>query len=452
MTAVIELSSYRLKLHILDTLRVPTDATWYLAYSGGLDSTVLLHCLARVAGDAGVALVALHADHGLSPQGPVWRSHCVRQCRDWGIACRDAALTLAYGDKRGPEGRARDARYRWFRDVTGGDGYLFTAHHRRDQAETVVERLARGSGPRGLRGMQPVSGLYGMTVVRPLLDFPREAVRAYADQHRLDWITDESNRDTTLTRNYIRREVLPVLARRWPDIEIALARTAAAAADAETILHQTAESDLGRLNESPDRGDRSLDIPSLQSLGPPRQRNVLRHWIHRERGVTPGYRSLERIVQAINRYPGRSGGMTWPPIDLRIYRDRLYLLDPRDPPNETVFWNLRSRLLLGRTTTLRARDVVGSGLKAEAVKAGVSVSFRQGGEKCRLPGRPHHHTLKHILQEAGVPPWQRPHIPLIRINGDIAAIAGLVYCEPYAADRGENGIEIDVIHEGRAIN
>lgn len=449
MTNSSDITPSRLRSRILDTLGVPPALPWYVAFSGGVDSTVLLHCLSRIATpDTGIRLVALHADHGLSASSSAWRAHCEHQCRDWGVECRSTRLALDTDDRLGPEGRARHARYRWLVEVAGGSqGWLFTAHHRGDQAETVLERLTRGSGPRGLRAMQPVTRLYGTNVARPLLGFPRSAIQAYAEQHRLTWVTDESNDDARFTRNYVRQHVLPVLVQRWPDIETALARTADAMADAQTILEQAAEADLKSLDEHPVRGDRGLCLEPLRALDAARQRNVLRCWIHRELGVSPGSRRLNRVMRAIERYPEPLGGMKWPPIDLRIYRDRLYLVRAVELPATERCWDLEAELGVGRDIVLRPRKTIGQGLKEEVVANGVTVAFRQGGEKCRLPGRRHRHTLKHLLQEAAVPPWQRSRIPLITVNGEIAAVTGLTYCDPYAAGPDENGVEIELVHQ-----
>lgn len=434
----------RVKSRIVDTLGASIAGPWYAGFSGGVDSTVLLHILRRICREEGVPLIALHADHGLHERSREWRRQCESRCREWEIEFQSASLDLAGNDKLGPEGRARAARYRWFRDVAGDGAWLFTAHHRRDQAETVMERLARGSGPRGLRGILPLTRLHGMHVVRPLLDVTREAIQAYAEAHHLSWVTDDSNLDTQFTRNYIRGHVLPVLKERWPDIETALARTAGVMADAQAILDEEAEADLARLDERRERGDPSLRIAALRALTPERRRNALRHWIVREAGVPLGFARLKRIDRAVEIYPRDAGGLRWPPVDLRLFHGRLYLVRHWEPPESLPVWNLQSVLHVDGMVRLRPRETTGGGLKREVAAGGVQVAFRRGGEKCRLPGRRHRHRLKNILQEAGVPPWQRRRVPLLLVHGDIAAIPGLTCCDPYAAAPGEPGLEIEV--------
>jgi len=433
----------RLRRRIVDELGVSPLVPWFVAYSGGLDSTVLLHLLARIGAEHGVPPVALHADHGLSDQAPAWREHCQRQCAAWGIECRVTRLRWDAGAGAGPEGGARDARYRWLRAATGGAGWLFTAHHRGDQAETLIERLSRGAGPRGLRGMRPVARLYGMQVARPLLDTPRADIEAHARHWCLDWVTDDSNAEAYFTRNYIRHQVLPALRRRWPAIEASLAQTAGAMADAEAILREAAARDLAGLHERVIRADPSLDVQALRALPPARRRNVLRDWVDRRAGVSLPRRRLLRLVRAVADWPVDRGGLRWPPLELRLYQGRLYLLRPFEAPAGAACWSLERDLVLSRRLVLRARPVLGRGLKPALLRRGVRVAFRQGGEKCRLPGRAHRHTLKQVLQEAAVPPWQRARIPLIYSDGEIAAIAGLSACAPFAAGEGEEGLEIE---------
>jgi len=433
----------RVECRIRETLGANPEAPWFVAYSGGLDSTVLLHLLAGIAGDAGARLVALHADHGLSPRSPQWREACQRQCREWGIEYRATRLALDPARGAGPEARARDARYRWFREVSGGAGCLFTAHHRGDQAETVIERLSRGAGPRGLRGIRPSTRLYGMKVMRPLLDIPRASIRAYAEQSGLRWVTDESNTDTRFTRNYIRLQVLPALAQRWPAIETALARTASAMADAQCLLDEMAAADLEALDERTIRGEPCLDVAALRALSAERRRNVLRNWIRGQAGVGLSFRRLHRLSRAVAEHPGDPGGLRWPPLEFRFHRGRLYSLRPWPPCPGPTPWQPREDLRLANGVTLRARAAVGRGLQAARARDGVRVVFRRGGEKCRLPGRARRHTLKQVFQDAGVPPWQRGRIPLLDIDGEIAAIAGLTPCEPFIAREGEPGLVIE---------
>ncbi|MDZ7841372.1 MAG: tRNA lysidine(34) synthetase TilS [Gammaproteobacteria bacterium] len=435
----------RVKFRILDLPGISGASPWYAACSGGLDSTVLLHLLHRIVRDTGIRVVVLHADHGLHECSAAWRRHCEAMCGEWGIEMRSTRLDLDRREGLGPEGAARAARYRWFREAAGEDAWLFTAHHQRDQAETVIERLTRGAGPRGLRGMLPLTRMQGMHLARPLLNTPYAAIRAYADHHGLTWISDDSNLDPRFTRNYVRGRVLPVLAERWPGIEAALGRTAGVMADAQCVLDETADADLRRCDARPVRGDPSVDLPALLAVSPARRRNALRYWVHRETRASLGPERLARVEEAVVRYPAPAGGLCWPPVDLRLFRDRLYLVRQREAPGGVTDWDLDRPLRPAPHIELRCSAATGRGLRRDTAARRVQVAFRRGGEKCRLPGRRHRHTLQQVLQEAGVPPWQRHRIPLVLVDGDIAAIPGVTCCEPWAAAPGEPGIDIDVI-------
>jgi len=214
-------------------------------------------------------------------------------------------------------------------------------------------------------------------------------------------------------------------------------------ADARLILDETAEADLEGVHPRALRGEPSLDIAALQAMPGARRRNLLHYWIRRETGTPLSFRRLYRLENAIDSYPRPYGGLRWPPVELRAHDGRLYLLKSPLQGGETVHWHLDRQLVLDSGIALRARRAIGQGLKKTALPGGVTVTFRRGGEKCRLPGRAHHHTLKQVLQQAGVPPWQRGRIPLICIDGDIAAVAGLTVCEPYAAGAGEEGVVVE---------
>jgi len=446
MTDAPDIDVPRVKSLILDTLGAPGGGPWFAAYSGGLDSTVLLHLLARICREEGIRLIALHADHGLHRVSGDWRRHCRARCSEWGVELRSAELNVVDEEGLGPEGAARAARYQWFRQAAGEDAWLFTAHHRGDQAETVIERLTRGAGPRGMRGILPVAQLHDMWLLRPLLDHPRDAIRAYAERHHLAWVSDHSNLDTYFSRNYIRSRVLPALTERWPAVENSLGQSAKVMADTQRILDEEAVSDLQRMRERRVRGDPCLEIAALRDVSPERRRNALRHWIAEETGVSLGYSRIARIERAIEQWPEDIGGLNWPPVELRLYRDDLYLLRAFDTPAGVESWDLESSLRLSPGLVLRPREVTGRGLRKAALEGGVGVAFRRGGEKCRLPGRAHHHSLKNILQEAGVPPWQRPRMPLILVENAVAAIPGVACCEPWIVGPGETGIEIEAVY------
>lgn len=254
---------------------------WCVAFSGGLDSTVLLHLLARLArSEALPALSALHVHHGLQTAADAWPAHCQVVCRSLGIPLRVERVQVAVGGSI--EQAARAARYRAFQASLGEGQVLLTAQHLDDQAETLLFRLLRGAGLRGLAAMPASRPLGGGRLCRPLLGVSRAELEAYAQTHRLDWVEDPSNQDPRFSRNYLRQEVMPRLASHWPQAAAGMARCAAHLREAEELLGELAAIDL-RACRAPSDLD-WLDLPRialepLRRLGAARQRNLLRAWL-----------------------------------------------------------------------------------------------------------------------------------------------------------------------------
>ena len=188
-----------------------------MGLSGGRDSVALLHALAQLRGEFGFDLSALHVHHGLSPNADSWADFCIRLCDSLDIPFRCTRVAVDRAGGQGIEAAARAARYAAFAalDVE----WIALAHHRGDQAETVLHHLLRGTGLRGLSGMpveRAISPASGPRLIRPLLDVPRALIEDYAGRHALEWVDDESNLDSGYTRNRLRNDILPALARQFP--------------------------------------------------------------------------------------------------------------------------------------------------------------------------------------------------------------------------------------------
>ena len=219
-------------------------ARYVTAFSGGLDSTVLLHALAELRKQHGKALCAVHVDHGLHPDSGDWARHCRRIAKRLDVEFECERVDVDVDSGLGPEAAARDARYAALaRHVNCGD-WLLSAHHRDDQAETLLMNLLRGSGPAGVAGIPAARRFGDAWVLRPLLDIPRDELLRYASAADLEWLTDPSNEETQFDRNYLRNEVLPVLERRWPDAALRLAKSASLSRESAELLRQLADRDL----------------------------------------------------------------------------------------------------------------------------------------------------------------------------------------------------------------
>ncbi len=424
---------------------LPRQGRWWIGFSGGCDSAVLLHALSRLR-PAGVTLKALHVDHRLHPESAAWAAHCQRFAAACGVPCRVIEVDAAPAPGESPEARAREARYAAFAGVLRAGDHLFLAHHRDDQAETVLLRLLRGAGPEGLAGM-PVSRPLGAgRLYRPLLDFTRAELQAWARREGLEWIEDPANAGTDPDRNFLRHEILPRLRSRWPAADAALARGARLQREAADDLAMQAAADWASQAEtSPDR----IAVAALRALPAARQRRLLRYWIGRINArPLPDARHLQRILEEVlTAAPDAMPEVRWPGARIRRHDGRLWLLPETLPARPSAQpWDLRQPLRLGDGRCLAVREITGEGLRADLRgREDIRIEFRRGGERLRPAGRgEYHHALKKLLQEWRVPPWERARLPLLYVGEAIAAVPGYCVCAPFAAGAGETGLVIDV--------
>lgn len=415
----------------------------YVAYSGGLDSHVLLHSMVRLLGAEGVT--AIHINHQLSQHADSWQQHCQQVCKDLGVALINESVEFELGGQ-GLEAAARDARYQVFEHHLKHGGLLLLAHHADDQAETVLFRLLRGSGPLGLSGI-PVSRPLGRgELLRPLLAYSRLELQDYADAEGLSWIEDESNRELEYDRNYIRHQVIPELARRWPDYTARIATSAALCRDNQQLADELAIQDLLMVGERSERLGWSVCIDSFQALDTLRQGNLIRYWSALHDFSRPGSQVIDALRMEL--LPARidaSPKVAWGDAQLRRYQRRLYLLPAwfdQEEPDSPLFWLINSPLLLPDSSCLSGTEVSGEGLYIPN-NAELEIQFRQGGERCKPQGRKGSNTLKILFQEYGLEPWLRDRVPLIYLNGELAAVADLWVCEGFEAEPDQNGVTIN---------
>ena len=435
-----------LRQHLLSTLQAMASASRYrVAFSGGLDSTVLLHLMAGLRKELGTDVSALHIDHGLSAHSAEWSAQCREFCKRLGVPFELRRVEVQQQADHGLEAAARHARYAVFEEVLAEGEVLLTAHHRDDQAETLLLQLLRGGGVHGLAAM-PASRPFGRGMIaRPLLGSPREALRQYAESEGLVWIEDPSNFDTGLERNYLRHTLLPQLAERREGIREVLVRSAGHFAESATLLDELAAQDLVQAQ----RPLATLSVDILKSLSPQRCRNLLRYAI-RQRGLPlPDHRHLHRILDEV--LPASADAMplvAWPGAEVRRYRDCLYLLPPLPTlpqPSLVLEWRgeAETRLPDG-LGVLKMRRQQGEGISPERLRSGAcSIRWRQGGEVLQPAGRGEHHALKKLYQEAGLPPWERSRRPLLYLDGQLAQVAGLWSAAEFAVSPEEEGIVFD---------
>ena len=408
----------------MDTPRVA------VAYSGGRDSTALLHATAKAAAAQGIEVFALHVNHGLSTHADAWQAHAESQCGRWadrGWPVRFVALLIAARPAKGEsvEAWARQARYRALRQMATDHAVslVLLAHHRRDQAETVLLQALRGAGIAGLAGMPQAVERDGVAWMRPWLDVPRERIDAYLRRHRLSFVDDDSNVDVRFARNRLRLEVWPALTAAFPQAEATLAESANWAQEAAACLNELAVLDMGSVADSA-----GLHLRAWIALSPPRRSNVLRAWL---RNCSGHAASASLVARLMSELPG-SGAAQWAfsAGSLKRYRGVLRFVDatPRDEPARAPESTLSIRRagrypLPGWGGCLEATRVDEGGVPL-AWLARLELKRREGGEQFQAGiGRPPR-SLKKQFQAAAVPNWQRDG-PLVYSGGQLVFVPGL---------------------------
>jgi tRNA(Ile)-lysidine synthase len=428
-------------LEIISTL--PAAACYRVAYSGGMDSQVLLHALSELAPRLAVPLHAVHVHHGLQDEADQWSEQCASFCRDRQIPFSVVAVSAAPAKGESPEAAARDARYRALSQQMEAGDMLFTAHHQDDQAETLLLQLLRGSGPSGLAAMTTLMEFPPGRLARPLLGFSREQLAAYAREQGLTWVEDASNRDTSFDRNFLRQRVMPVLRERWPALGRTFSRSARHCGEAQQLIDNLAHQALAGLL---DVERNTLDLEGLAALPPAEARAVLRAWIRSSGHTLPDTARLDRILtEVVPAGEDRNPLIHWPGVELRRFRGRLYLRSPQPEldPGLVLEWDGKTPLELPAGLGRLHPEQGPGGISQEQWRAGpIRISFRSGGERCRPQARGKSKELKKLLQEFDIPPWERENLPLITIGGRLAAVGDLFLCEPFAVGEGEQGIRL----------
>jgi len=403
----------------------PAPPRLWIAYSGGLDSHVLLHACAALRGRLGGELRAVHLDHGLHPDSPGWAAHCRGICEALEVPLTVWRLRVVVNPGDSLEAVARAARYAALAELLGPDEVVATAQHRDDQAETLLLALLRGSGVHGLAAMPACSALGAGRLLRPLLGFDRADLQAYAERHGLEWIEDPSNADPGLDRNFLRHRVLPALRGRWPAAAATLARSAGHCAEAAGLIDVAADGQLAVL-----AGSRpgTLSVTGLRVLEPAPARAVVRRWLAVGGFRRPDRRRLGRVLDEV--LPARADAdplVAWDGCEVRRYRDDLFALAPlpAPPPEQAIAWDGIGPLALPNGL---GRLVPATGAGAAPSDLTVLIGSRSGPPlRCQRPGGPSR-SLKDLFQQAGVPPWLRIHVPLLRRGGHLVAVAGVARC------------------------
>ena len=409
----------------------------YIGYSGGVDSHVLLHlCASNL--KLKPLITAVYVHHGLQIAADAWAEHCQKTASLLGVHCQVLRVNAKPTHGESPEEAARNARYSALQTLMNSDDVLMVAQHRDDQIETVLLQLLRGSGLRGLSAM-PESIFFGQgSLLRPLLNIAKSTIDAYAQTHGLSWVEDPSNQSQDYDRNYLRNTILPLLKQRWPACDKTVARSARHCADAQVVISAVSEQLFLHVFNN---DDQTLSISQLTTYPIHKQALIIRHWFQYLKLKMPSSAFIARVQTEI-----LSSRVDSDPIvsrqhyEVRRYRDKLYCLSTVVPEQfATVTWPAgQLSLAISNDKTLICLPS-STGINRELwQQATIKVCARQGGEKIRLPGRSGHHTLKKLFQEADIPTWERENLPLVYIDGQLAAVADLWVSADFYSEESEN--------------
>ncbi|MDG2420911.1 MAG: tRNA lysidine(34) synthetase TilS [Gammaproteobacteria bacterium] len=401
--------------------------TLILGLSGGLDSMVLLYAVNELIKSKKICskLTALHINHRLQVDSDDWERFCKIRCAELGIPIIVKRLETdsLKENKSDLENKARKARYEIFESIVDSDSCLILAHHFDDQLETLIFRLNRGAGIKGLTAM-PQSRVIGSGILyRPLLKIEAKSLYDFAEATELQWVVDHSNANVAFDRNYLRHEILPRIERRWPNYRESWAKSLELISEAREVTEEVVLADFSSVVSD---ASNKLILSLLMNLTKARQRNVIKYWLMKIAKIEIGWNKLQHMVNEVLPAASHSN------LEINIneylicsYRNQLYLLRKYAPLPNVCHWDLKGsqKLVINNNGVLMANQTEGKGISGKLVD-NLQVRFRQGGENFRISGRPLK-SLKKILQESKVEPWIRPRIPLIYNQDELVCVVGI---------------------------
>ena len=427
-----------MKRDLLETVgplfSVLEQQNFLIAYSGGLDSHVLLHLMSRL---PDIAVRAVHVDHGLQEVSPWWSRHCRDICSDFGIPLERLSLKLNVPQGQSIEAYARNERYAAFADLLEPDEVLLTAHHQNDQAETILIQLLRGAGGAGLAAMPMITGFSLGQHFRPFLTISREALEEYADHFDLNYVEDTSNSDMRFDRNFLRHKILPQLKERWPGCDKTLSRSAMLQGETQRLLSSYVSQDLESMVGSVDG---ALSVQLILQCQPERQRALIRRWIEDSGFRFPSAKKLQHIVSDVFKAAEDANPLVhWEGAEIRRYRDDVFIMPPLSEHDiyQSFGWSLQQDLQIESLGLTLEAKYLSDWLSAVSEGDSLTVSFRQGGEVITPAGSDKPLTLKHIFQQFAVPPWIRDRIPLLFLNDELIIVWGVCQVDPEKAESAE---------------
>jgi tRNA(Ile)-lysidine synthase len=464
--------------------QIITAENYLIAYSGGVDSHVLLHLCAQLKnmpGGSEQSFAAVYIDHGLNPHAKKWGRHCQHICYELDIPLTIVEVDATPDNGQSPEAAARLARYHAFAEILQTNECLLTAQHQDDQAETLLLQLLRGCGTRGLSAMPGLKQFSRGHLCRPILHYRKQDILAYAKQHHLEWIEDDSNYAERFDRNYLRHSIFPLLQHRWPAVMKNFSRSAELQAESQLLLEQLAKVDMHEAlvygHDNICETDKLLTEPLLALRSryhdDIRLKNILRFWISSNHVPLPSKKILQEIIAAV-LYAAEDANprVCWNRDDfhgeVRKYRNKLYLLN--SPPDEIkldpqhhlltmdrplILEGSRGRIILeaysakqpnlqmNNQKMVSQKNTACTGFdKQQLLSRPISIVSRRGGERYRRSAEDFSHSLKHWFQEQAIPPWERQSMPLIYWGDELIQVGERVVNDSLISTDAENSLII----------
>ena len=415
-----------------------------VSLSGGVDSIVLLHALNKIL-DKDFSIRAIHINHNLYEGSQSWADFCQKICDQIQIQINIYSVKINNSEGFGIEAAARNARYHKLQKSIQEGEWLMTAHHQDDQLETILLRMARGTGIEGLQGIQKQFKFGRGNILRPLLDVTKNEILTYARKKQLDWVVDTSNQETYFDRNFLRMKVIPTLKERWPTFSSSVSRLSDISTQTSTLLKELAVQDLGF-----NYPVKNLDIEVFNNKSIGRVINIIRFMILKNEIPVPSMKVLNSGTNTLLNPKSVNPSMVWDDYCIKRYLNKLYFLKLSElQPNQSntsVNWSIDKPLVLDENgSTLTAIMVKGQGLSLKKCNKNLDVQFRKGGESIKPVGHKITKKLKKLFQENHILPWVRDKIPLIYQKSELISVGDLWFNRNYTASTDEDGFMVNWI-------
>jgi len=378
--------------------------SFLIAYSGGLDSTVLLHRFVSLRNRYNkLVLRAIYINHGISKNSFVWEEHCKSVCENFNVEFISRSINISTKTGKSLEDIARELRYRTISNVINSNEILLTAHHANDQAETVLLNLFRGSSVFGLSGIKYKRKLFGMNVLRPLLKHTKDDLIKYAKAHSLSWIDDESNLNNDFKRNFIRNKLFDIIRYEWPGAITTLNRVSELQRESAILLSEFAIDDLKNI-QTTSFGSTVLQIDKLTKHSYVRQKNIVLEWIRRLNFIIPNSRKISQVFSSvIYASEDRNPDLCWDGVIIKRYRNYLYCIN-------SDFLEEKNRI--------KFLDNIKKNKKYKEFE----LRFRKDGDRFLYKKSLFKKRLNKLFQEIGIPPWMRDNVVLACEDGFVVLL------------------------------